>query len=102
MDKAYFGAPEKGGKCSRGTTKPSVLAALSLNALDHPQYARLEAATGVSGEDLRKFATGGVAPGSTIKSDVFSSYKKLKELLKYASYYKCQPFEMNCSCGGGG
>jgi hypothetical protein len=58
------------------------LAALSLDALDHPQYARLEAAAGVSGEDPRKSAVGGVAPGSTIKSDAFSSYKKLEDLFK--------------------
>jgi hypothetical protein len=77
MDEAYFGAPEKGGKRGRGATKTPVLAALSLDALDHPQYARLEAAAGVSGEDPRKFAVGGVAPGSTIKSDAFSSYQSL-------------------------
>jgi hypothetical protein len=45
MDEAYIGAPEKGGKRGRGTTKTPVLAALSLDALDHPQHARLEAAT---------------------------------------------------------
>jgi hypothetical protein len=42
MDEAYFGAPEKGGKRGRGTSKTPVLAALSLDALDHPQYARLK------------------------------------------------------------
>ncbi|MDR1541252.1 MAG: IS1595 family transposase [Clostridiales bacterium] len=82
MDEAYFGASEKGGKRGGGATKTPALAALSLDALDHPQYARLEAATGVSGEDPRKFAVGGVAPGSTIKKRCLSPYKKLEGLFK--------------------
>ncbi|MDR1537521.1 MAG: hypothetical protein LBU32_05910 [Clostridiales bacterium] len=67
MDEAYFGTPEKGGKRGRGATKTPVLTALSLDALDYPQYARLEAAADVSGEDPRKFAVGGVASGPDIK-----------------------------------
>jgi hypothetical protein len=82
MDEAYFGAPEKGGKRGEGAAKTPVLAALSLNSLDHPQCARLEAVAGVSGEDPRKFAIGSIAPGSTIKSDAFSSYKKLEDPFK--------------------
>jgi hypothetical protein len=36
MDEAYFGVPEKDCKRGGGTAKTPVLAALSLNALDHP------------------------------------------------------------------
>jgi hypothetical protein len=75
-------AGSQGGKRGGGATKAPVLAALSLDALDHPQYAKLESAADVSGEDPRKFAVGGAEPGSTIKSDAFSSYKKLEDLFK--------------------
>jgi hypothetical protein len=56
MDEAYLGTPEKGGKRGRGTTKTSVLAALSLDALRNRQCARLEAAASVSARILAPHA----------------------------------------------
>jgi hypothetical protein len=78
MDDAYFGSPRTGTD-GRGTTKAKVSVALEPDEKGHPLYIRINVIQAVSSKELQRVANECIVPGSTIRSDGLSAYKKLKE-----------------------
>lgn len=79
MDDAYFGSPDEGGKRGRGTNKAKVMVGLSLDDKGHPQYLKMQVISNLKKETIAEFANTNVQTGSTISSDAYRSYNRLKE-----------------------
>jgi transposase-like protein len=79
MDDSFFGSPSEGGKRGRGTDKTPVVIGLSLDEQGRPGYVKAQVIASVDGDSLLKFAESAIHQGSTIRSDGYSPYNKLKE-----------------------
>lgn len=89
-DDTFFGAPTKGGKRGRGTEKTKVLVGLSLNQQGHPLYLKMETVKDLKGTTLNDFAHRSIEQGSTVSTDLYSSYKSLVK-----EGYQHEPKEFN-------
>lgn len=76
LDDTYFGSPKKGGKRGRGTSKIKVLAGLSTNEEDKPEYLKMQVVPDLKGKTIGKFAAQNIAVGTIINSDAYYSYRK--------------------------
>lgn len=76
MDDTYLGAAEEGGKRGRGTSKVSVMAALSKGDDGRPYFLIMKVMENLRGETVGAFAKKNIKEGSTIQSDSYHSYKK--------------------------
>jgi transposase-like protein len=76
MDESYFGGPKSGGKRGRGTEKTTVVAAVSLEEDGKPGFVKMSVEDDLTSETLVQFAEKNIVPGSTVKSDAYSSYIK--------------------------
>ena len=86
IDEAFFGGPGSGGKRGRGSSKSKVLVGISLTDEGKPQFAKMKVVENIDGKTVKKMANENIEPGSTIKSDGYSSYKVLTD-----SDYKHSP-----------
>jgi len=76
LDDTYFGATEQGGKRGRGTSKTSIMVAISKNDKGRPQYLKMQVIDNLKGVTIGTFAKANIAQGSTIQSDAYNSYRK--------------------------
>jgi transposase-like protein len=76
LDDTYFGASEQGSKRGRGTSKTSILVAISKDDKGRPQYLKMQVIDNLKGETIGTFAKANIAPGATIQSDAYRSYHK--------------------------
>lgn len=76
-DDAFFGAAHEGSKRGRGTEKTPVIFGLTLDEKGRPGYMRAKVCTSVDGDTLAEFAQDCISPGSLVRSDGFSAYKRL-------------------------
>ena len=76
LDDTYFGSPKKGGKRGRGTNKIKVLASLSTNGQNKPEYLKMQVVPDLKGKTISKFATQNIEAGTIINSDAYYSYRK--------------------------
>lgn len=77
IDDAFFGAPDEGGKRGRGTAKTKVIVGLSVSEEKRPRFLKMEIAKNLKSDSIVAFAEANIESGSTISSDVYSSYKQL-------------------------
>jgi len=80
LDETYIGGPSKTGKCGRGgERKALVVIAVEINDNEIGRI-RLKLANSASAEDLLPFIEEAIEPGSTIISDGWQPYSKLKNM----------------------
>jgi len=77
IDDSFFGAARIGSKRGRGTEKTAVVFGVSFDQKGRPEYLKAKVVEAVDGKILEKFAKESIEPGSLIRSDGFSSYRKL-------------------------
>ena len=77
VDDSFFGAPRSGGKRGRGTEKTAVVFGVSVDAKGRPGYLKVKVVETVGGAAVSGFAKENIEPGALIRSDGFSSYRKL-------------------------
>ena len=87
MDEAYLGAPKRGRKCGRGTTRKKMAVEVSKNEDDHPLFLHMQMIPDVSTVTLQKVIDENVAPNSVIECDGYSTYPRLKNVQVKASKY---------------
>jgi hypothetical protein len=76
LDDTYFGATEQGSKRGRGTSKTSIMVAISKDDKGRPQYLKMQVVDNLKGETVGAFAKANIAQGSIIQSDAYHSYRK--------------------------
>jgi transposase-like protein len=76
LDDTYFGATVQGGKRGRGTSKTSIMVAISKDEKGHPQYLKMQVLDNLKGETIATFAECNIVHGATIQSDAYRSYLK--------------------------
>lgn len=70
IDDAYLGGERAGGKPGRGSeNKVPFVAAVSLNELGNPVYAKMTRVPGFTSEAIAKWARSSLAPGADVLSD---------------------------------
>ena len=74
FDDTYFGGPTVGKKRGRGTEKAKVFAAVSLDEMGNPRFAKMQVTQNIKQASVKKFAQAAFAQGSTIHSDGYRSY----------------------------
>lgn len=79
IDDAYFGGPDSGDKRGRGSSKNKVTVEVSITEDGNPQFAKMKVVDKITGDTVKKAVKESIAPGSTIKSDGYTSYKVLKK-----------------------
>lgn len=81
FDDAFFkGAIDKGGdRCRRGTIKVPVI---SMTAVEDEAitFAKMKLVENVDSETIRSALVDRVAPGQTVRSDVFPAYNVVKDI----------------------
>jgi transposase-like protein len=76
LDDTFFGAPRKGGKRGRGTTKTKVIVALSKDEKGSPQFAKMQVVPDLKGTTIGKFANERIKMGSEVHTDAYQAYRK--------------------------
>lgn len=76
MDDAFFGGV-KHGKVGRGTTRVKAVVAVSMDAQNHPQHAKIVVVNSWTQEEMNAVAKAIVEPGSTIRTDAMSGFMAL-------------------------
>jgi len=79
LDEAYFGAPDSGRR-GRGTRRAKALVALGLNRSGKPRFVKMRTIKRLDERSVKSFATAGIAPGSTIRTDGLRVYNGLSQL----------------------
>lgn len=79
LDDSFFGAPTQDGKRGRGTEKAKVIVGLSTNEKGHPEHLKMKVVNNLKGQTIVDFALAHIAEGSTISSDSYRSYCRLRE-----------------------
>jgi transposase-like protein len=77
MDDTFVGA--SGGRQGRGTSKAKVLVQVSITNDGKPEYARMTVVDNIKSDTINAVAKKNIKEGSTIKSDDYKSYKRLKD-----------------------
>jgi transposase-like protein len=79
IDDGFFGAPSEGeGKRGRGTDKTPIVIGLSL-VNGQPGYIKAQVLPAVDGDSITEFAANNIEKGSSVASDGFRAYRKLRE-----------------------
>jgi transposase-like protein len=77
VDDSFFGAARIGSKRGRGTEKTAVVFGVSFDRKGRPEYLKAKVVETVDGEIITAFAKENIEPGSRLRSDGLSSYRKL-------------------------
>jgi hypothetical protein len=76
MDYSYLGGERPGGNAGRGSeNKFPIVAAVSLNEVGHPIYARITAVSGFSSKAISDWAKRHLAPGIHVLSDGLACFR---------------------------
>jgi len=79
MDDGFFGSPSEGaGKRGRGTDKTPVVIGLSL-VDGRPSFVKAQVLPAIDGDSIAMFSEKNIEKGTSIASDGFRAYRKLKE-----------------------
>lgn len=80
MDDAYLGGERSGGKVGRGSeNKIPFVAAVSLDANNHPRYLKLTPLAGFTLQAIKQWAGKNLQPGSCISSDGLGCFAAVVE-----------------------
>jgi len=77
VDDSFFGAARVGSSRGRGTDKTAVVFGVSFDRKGRPEYLKAKVVEAVDGDVITAFAEENIQPGSRLRSDGFSSYRKL-------------------------
>jgi transposase-like protein len=80
MDDAYLGGERSGGKVGRGSeNKVPFVAAVSLDANNHPRYLKLAPLAGFTMQAIKQWAATNLQPGSCVSSDGLGCFAAVTE-----------------------
>jgi len=79
LDESYIGAPDEGRR-GRGTRRAKAIVALELTANGRPRFVKMRIAKRLDARSVKSFATGGIVPGTTTRTDGLNIYNGLGKL----------------------